>query len=112
MGGLARTLPREEKYRLADQIVRASRSATANLAEGFGRFHFKESVQFARQARGSLYELLDHLTVASEEGFLNGQEYEAARADVARAVVLLNGFIRYLRSANVSSDKSRITNNE
>lgn len=30
-----KTLPKEEEYRLKDQIVRASRSITANIAEGY-----------------------------------------------------------------------------
>ena len=52
---LVKSFPTEEKFRLADQMIRASRSVTANVAEGFGRFHFQESIQFCRQARGSLY---------------------------------------------------------
>ena len=51
------TFPREEKYRLADQMIRASRSVTNNIAEGYGRFHYQENIQYCRQARGSLYEL-------------------------------------------------------
>ena len=31
---LVRTFPKEEQYRLRDQLIRASRSVTANLAEG------------------------------------------------------------------------------
>jgi four helix bundle protein len=111
MAALARTFPKEEKYRLMDQVIRASRSVAGNLAEGYGRFHFGESMQFARQARGSLYELLDHLTVASDEGLLKGQQYHASRSEVVRAVVVVNGFIRYLRTAKVVSPKPRITNN-
>jgi four helix bundle protein len=94
-----------------DQVIRASRSVTANLAEGYGRFHFGESVQFARQG-GSLYELLDHLTVASDGGLLKEQQYHASRSEVIRAVVVVNGFIRYLRTEKVASPKPRITNNE
>ncbi|MBN2703077.1 MAG: four helix bundle protein [Pontiellaceae bacterium] len=30
-------LPSSEKYRLVDQIIRAARSTTANIAEGYGR---------------------------------------------------------------------------
>ena len=44
---LAKTFPAEEKYRLIDQLVRASRSPAANLAEGYGRFHYRENAHFA-----------------------------------------------------------------
>jgi len=34
ISSLIKTLPPNEKYRLADQMIRASRSVTANIAEG------------------------------------------------------------------------------
>jgi len=54
-------LPQEEKYTLGNQIRDAAISTTANIAEGYGRFHFKESIQFYRISRGSQFELKDHL---------------------------------------------------
>ena len=51
---LCKQFPKEEKFRLSDQMIRASRSATACIAEGYGRFHYQENIQFCRQARGSL----------------------------------------------------------
>jgi four helix bundle protein len=60
-------LPEAEKYNLTNQIIRSSRSVTANIAEGFGRYHFQENIQFCRQARGSLVETLDHLYCCLDE---------------------------------------------
>ena len=48
---LSRSLPVEEKFRLSDQMIRASRSVTANLAEGYGRFHYMETVKFCSNER-------------------------------------------------------------
>ena len=39
-----KTFPVVEKYRLTDQIIRSSRSITANIAEGHGRFIFRKIV--------------------------------------------------------------------
>ncbi len=55
ISSLIKKFPRDE-FSLKDQIRRASRSVTNNIAEGYGRFHFQETIQFCRQARGSLYE--------------------------------------------------------
>ena len=109
---MARTFPKEEQYRLRDQLIRASRSATANLAEGYGRFHYAENIQFARQARDSLYKIIDHLTVAHEEKLISDETFTLMREDVLRAVLVVKGFIRYLSKARTSSRGSRLTNNE
>jgi len=39
-------LPTVEHYRLSDQIIRAARSVTANIAEGYGRYHYQEIYNF------------------------------------------------------------------
>jgi four helix bundle protein len=94
-----RAFPKAEQYRLRDQLIRASRSVTANIAEGYGRFHYAESIQFARQARGSLYEIIDHLTVAQEEKFISDEASTLLRENAMRAISVVNGFIRYLSKA-------------
>jgi len=53
-------LPKNERFELYAQLLRAARSSTANIAEGWGRYHYKESIIFFRFARGSIAEILDH----------------------------------------------------
>ena len=93
------SFPKYEIYRLTDQIVRASRSVTANIAEGYGRFHNQENIQFCRIARGSLYELIDHFIVALDEGYINEQKLNELKNDIERCNRLLNGYINYLKRA-------------
>ncbi|MGI0107092.1 four helix bundle protein [Salinimicrobium sp. WS361] len=50
-------LPDSEKFYLRSQLLRVSRSATANIAEGWGRFHYKENIKFLLNARGSVAEI-------------------------------------------------------
>ena len=90
-------LPKDEKYRLADQMLRAARSITANIAEGYGRFHYLDSSKFLSNARGSLYELLDHLITAEAEKLIPTELLQDGRELVDRAVRLLNGYLRYLK---------------
>jgi four helix bundle protein len=96
ISSLVKTFPVDEKYRLTDQMIRASRSVTANIAEGYGRYHYQENMQFSRQARGSLYEILDHLTVAVDEEYIVDDLFEDLRGEVFAIVKKLNGYIQYL----------------
>ena len=95
-------------------MVRAARSVTANIAEGIGRYHYLETIQSCGMARGSLYELLDHLQVAADNGYLKGDEFKAYDNRIRSASKLLNGFVRYLRDrrdgAGAVSKKTRSTN--
>lgn len=59
-------LPIEEKYNRTSQLRRSSSSVPANIAEGFGRYHYQENIQFCRQARGSLEETKNHI-IASRD---------------------------------------------
>jgi four helix bundle protein len=99
LSDLTKTFPANERYRLADQLIRAARSVTANIAEGYGRFHYQENIQFMRQARGSLFEVLDHLTVAYDAGYLDDQTFQTYRDQTLRAVRIVNGLLRYLTGA-------------
>ena len=77
-------------------MKRAARSTTHNIAEGFGRFHYQENIQFCRQSRGSLNELIDQLITSKDEGLIEDGDYEEGRELISKALALLNGYIAYL----------------
>lgn len=97
LSNMTKQFPVEEKYRLIDQLKRASRSATANIAEGYGRFHYQENIQFCRQSRGSLYEVLDHFICALDEQYIDNETFNESKADLEKCIALLNGYILYLK---------------
>ena len=94
---LCKEIPAEEKYRLIDQIKRSSRSVTANIAEGYGRFHYLDNIKFCRDARGSLNETLDHLTVALDESYITDNKIMELKKQFEKVLKLLNGYIGYLK---------------
>jgi four helix bundle protein len=91
-----KTYPREERFGLVDDMKRAARSTTHNIAEGFGRYHFQENIQFCRVSRGSLCELIDQLITSRDEGLITDSDYAKGRELIDRALALLNGYINYL----------------
>jgi len=79
-------LPKEEEYRLKNQILRSARSTTANLAEGYGRFHYQENIQYCRNARGSAYEVLDHFITGVGENLIAEAALSECRILVEKAI--------------------------
>jgi four helix bundle protein len=91
--------PKIEQYRLTDQMIRSSRSVARNIAEGYGRYHYQENIQFCRISRGSLSELKNDLITALEEGFIDQTMLEKMKREIEISNRLLNGYINYLRKA-------------
>jgi four helix bundle protein len=93
-------LPKDERYRLGDQLLRAARSTTSNIAEGYGRFHYLDNAKFCSNARGSCWEVLDHLITGNDEGLIRAELLTRGREFVDHAVKLLNGYMNYLKRAH------------
>lgn len=98
-------LPPSENFELKSQIRRAARSSTANIAEGWGRFHYLDSNKFYYNSRGSLAELLDHIIEARDENYLSEQLFQELRNQILEAIKVLNGFIFYLKREYLKSIK-------
>lgn len=68
---MLKTFPREENYRLCDQLARAVVSIPSNIAEGNGRDSKSDFARFLSIARGSLYETMTQLEIAKRQGYIN-----------------------------------------
>lgn len=90
-------IPKNE-YDMKDNLLRAARSMTRNIAEGFGRFHFKENIQFVRIARGSATECQDDLDGCVLEGFCSRDQIKEGDRLISEAIQSMNGYIKYLQS--------------
>lgn len=90
-------LPEEEKDGLNFQIRKASVSFTANISEGYGRYHYQEGIQFYRISRGSIYELKDHLISCLDFKFINEEIYEEGIILIEDAKITFNGYTGYVK---------------
>jgi four helix bundle protein len=74
---LSQKFPKEEKYGLVSQLLRAVVSIPANIAEGYERNHRKEYLQFLFIAKGSLGEVETYLMLAQDLGYLSEEDFAA-----------------------------------
>ncbi|WP_100629630.1 four helix bundle protein [Algoriphagus formosus] len=98
-------LPRTEQYELRSQILRAARSSTANIAEGWGRFHYLDSNKFYYNSRGSIAEILDYLIEARDDEYISDELFTELKSQLLEAIRVLNGYIFYLKREYVNSLK-------
>jgi len=97
--------PPEEKFNLLKHMRECARNIPANIAEGFGRFHYQESMQFYRIARGSLMELKSDYYSALDIEYINKNDFETSISLIDKVGSLLNGFIRNtIKYKNISSN--------
>lgn len=91
-------LPKEEKYNLGIQIRKSVCSSTANIAEGYGRFHFQEGLQFYRISKGSTYESKDHLISCYDLKYINNDLYKEGLELIEKAKITIAGYIKYVKN--------------
>ena len=95
---LTSTFPKAEQFGLVSQMRRCVVSVPSNIAEGCGRQHLKETIQFLNIARGSLYELETQIFISKDLNFINDEQLEDAILRIEALGKLINGFIRYQNS--------------
>ncbi len=82
--------PDHEKYGLTNQIRRAAVSITANIAEGSSRMSLKDQANFSQLSYSSLMELLSHLYLANDLGFINEDKLNQLKIDIYNIAELLS----------------------
>lgn len=68
---------------IGDQFIRATDSVGANIAEGYGRFHYLDKARFYYNARGSLLESRHWLDLLNKRGLLD-KKYKDSYLDFYR----------------------------
>lgn len=94
---ITKEFPKEERFRLIDQLCRSAASIPANIAEGQSRQTTKEYLQFLYTARGSIAETKYHLLLARDLGYLSDSTYEEFIESYDIVGKMLNGLITSLK---------------
>ncbi len=95
--GVTKLFPTDERFRITDQLCRASASVPTNIAEGKGRSSGAEFRQFLIIARGSTEETRYLLLLAHDLSLLPLPDYTALESLYTEVSKMLNALLRTLR---------------
>ncbi len=94
---ISEKLPNKETFGLTSQIRRSALSVSGNLAEGFGRKHTKDKINFYYDARGSLSETKSHLIYGKNVGYFDKIEFSNIEKNIQEIWKELNTLIASLK---------------
>lgn len=87
--------PPGERYGLISQLRRAAISVPSNIAEGIGRNHPKDTIQFLFVAKGSLNELETQIYLCQDLNICSDKKAHSVIEHIITVRKLLIGFIKY-----------------
>lgn len=94
---LTEDFPKKETFGITDQIRRAASSVGANIAEGYGRFHYKDKIKFFYNSRGSACEVQNFIFLSQNLNYLNK---ESARELFLKYENLNKRINKFIKSIN------------
>ena len=83
-----------EKFSIGRQMLTSVDSIAANIAEGFGRFHYKDAKNFYYYARGSLFETQTWIEKSTQRRLINKEESVKLLNELKDLGVKLNNYIK------------------
>ena len=92
-----KTLPREERFRLRDQIERSSSSVCDNISEGYSSYYYNDKIKGFNVARKEAGETQNHIRKLSGKGYLSSQKSQIWVEEYEEVVRGINGYMRYIR---------------
>ena len=83
------------KWTVGQQMIKSADSISANIAEGFGRYHKKEKIHFYRYSYGSMEETKDWLRKASMRDLITEEEQKYVLQEIEKLPKAINQLIQY-----------------
>jgi four helix bundle protein len=98
-------LPNDEKFNLIHQIKKCAVSIPSNIAEGSGRNHNKEFIQFLSYSKGSCGELRSQLYRAFDRKHITEEEFELLKEKTITESKKIGSFMSYLVKSENNGSK-------
>ncbi len=94
-----------KKDTIGKQIVKSSDSISANIAEGYGRFYYKESKQFYFYSRESIQETKSWLGKCKRSKIIKEDKCDVLLQKAETILVKLNAFIKFISKSSKHNPK-------
>jgi len=91
-------LPKEHRFTQGNQFLEASDSIGANIAEGYGRYHYKDSLKFYYNSRGSLFEAKHWIKLLDQRKLVDKEKIKIIGTLIETEQLKLNNFINSIKS--------------
>lgn len=108
---ITETFPRDELYRLTDQLRKAVDSVKSNIAEGAGKPSDREFRKYVSDSIGSQFEVENHLISARDLKYFPLNDFERLDArghEIRRMLISLHRRLSVPRKAGVPPKPGRI----
>ena len=92
-----RMLPRDERFKLRDQIERCSSSVCDNIAEGYTTYYYNGKIKGFNVVRREAGETQNHIRKLSGKGYLDSEQLQKWVERYEEVIRGINGYIRYIR---------------
>jgi len=99
-----------DKDTIGKQLTRAADSISANIAEGYGRYYYKESKQFYFYARGSIQETKSWLCKCQRRKLIEDSICAELLQEAEKILAMLNAYIKFVANSHKSKPEVRPTN--
>ena len=93
------------KDTLGKQLVRSADSISANIAEGYGRYHYKENKNFCYFSRGSIIETKGWLKKSKNRQLLSEEKFDLLYEKLQTIHIKLNAYIKFIGNSGNKSDQ-------
>ncbi|WP_281951652.1 four helix bundle protein [Nitrosophilus kaiyonis] len=97
-------LPRQYQFDIGSQFLNSCDSIGANIAEGYGRYHYKDKIKFYYNARGSLWEAKHWLLLLYKRNFIKKVEFEEILNILNDLGKQINNFIKTTGKKSSTND--------
>ncbi len=94
------------KDTIGKQIVRSADSIGANIAEGYGIYHYKENRNFCFFSRGSILETKGWLIKSKDRKLINEDQFNVLIEKLQSIHLKLNAYLKFVgKSATQKADQ-------